>query len=184
MRVIGGKLRGRVFKGPTSDTIRPTSDRLRETIFDIIMHSFAEAIIDAKVIDLFAGTGAIAIEALSRGASAAILVDDNVKAMALIRENLLALDLCEVGRLIRRDARKLGPCPDTELYGFAFLDPPYRKGLVEPSLIALREGLWLKPGALIVMEESVEQEVLLPSGFILQKTRVYSDTKIIFAEFP
>jgi 16S rRNA (guanine966-N2)-methyltransferase len=183
MRVIGGKLKGRVLKGPSSDAIRPTSDRLRETIFDIIMHSFADAIINAKVIDVFAGTGAIAIEALSRGASAATLVDDSAKACALIRQNLAALDLGGMGRLIRRDARKLGASPDGELYDFVFLDPPYGKGLIEPSLIALREGRWLKPGTLIVMEEATTQEIRLPSGFLAIKTRVFSDTKITFASF-
>lgn len=175
-------MKGRVFKGPSSDTIRPTSDRLRETIFDILMNSFPEAIAGASIIDVFAGTGAIAIEALSRGAMAATLVDDSPKALALIQHNIVSLKLEKKVRVIRRDARKLGILPDTA-HDFAFLDPPYGKELAFPALNALRDGSWLKPQALIVIEEAAAADSGLPEGFCLLQSRNYGDTKLVFARF-
>jgi 16S rRNA (guanine966-N2)-methyltransferase len=183
MRIIGGNLKGRVFKGPISDAIRPTSDRLRETIFDILMNSFPEKIAEGRVLDIFSGTGAIAIEALSRGASMATLVDESAKAAALIRENLVSLKLEKRALFIRRDARKLGLSPSGPRHDFAFLDPPYGKGLIPQTLVALRDGKWLKPSALIVTEEAKAVEFALPDGFSLLKTRLYGDTKLIFAKF-
>jgi 16S rRNA (guanine966-N2)-methyltransferase len=172
MRIIGGELKGRVFKGPISDAIRPTSDRLRETIFNILMNSFPNSVLGARILDVFAGTGAIAFEALSRGASSATLVDENAKAAALIRENLVC-----------RDARKLGISPEGATHHFAFLDPPYGKTLATPALTALRDGAWLQPRALIVIEEATAVEIALPQGFCHLQSRNYGDTKLVFARF-
>jgi 16S rRNA (guanine966-N2)-methyltransferase len=181
MRIVGGRLRGRALKGPASDSIRPTSDRLRESLFNILAHAYDAPTEGARVIDLFAGTGALAIEALSRGAGFALLVDQGAEAAATIRANLEALGLAGSARLLRRDARKLGLAPEGERYGLAFLDPPYGKGLAPPALKALRDGGWLEPNALIVIEEGAEAVAPLPEGFILREARRFGDTQLIFA---
>jgi 16S rRNA (guanine966-N2)-methyltransferase len=181
MRIVGGRLRGRALKGPASDAIRPTSDRLRESLFNILAHAYDAPIEGGRVIDLFAGTGALAFEALSRGAAMALLVDQGAEAAAIIRANLEALGLEGAARLLRRDARKLGAAPEGERYGLAFLDPPYGKGLAPPALKALRDGGWLEPDALVVIEEAAEANVALPEGFSLREARRFGDTQLIFA---
>ena len=181
MRIVGGRLKGRALKSPGSDAIRPTSDRLRETVFNILAHSYGNPVAGARVIDLFAGTGAMAIEALSRGAAFAMLVDQGAQASAIIRANFAALDLGGAARILRRDARKLGATPDGESFSLAFLDPPYGKGLVPPTLKGLRDGGWLGRGALAVIEERAGAEVALPEGFVLRETRRFGGTQVVFA---
>lgn len=181
MRIVGGRLKGRALKGPASSAIRPTSDRLRETIFNILAHAYDEPVTGARVIDLFAGTGALAIEAISRGAAAALLIDQGVEAGEIIQANIEALGLADTVRLIRRDARKLGAAPAGERYGLAFLDPPYGKSLAHAALAALYDGGWLEPGALLVIEESAEADVALPDAFAVLEARRFGETKIIFA---
>src|SRR3954449_2968305 len=128
MRIVGGRWRGRSLAGPKSDAIRPTSDRLRETIFNILSHAYDDPVEGARVLDLFAGTGALGLEALSRGAAFALLVDDAAEARALLRENVAALGLGGVSRIFRRDATRLGPAHPLEPFSLVFLDPPYGKG--------------------------------------------------------
>lgn len=181
MRIVGGRLKGRTLKGPASDAIRPTSDRLRETLFNILAHAYDAPVEGARVIDLFAGTGALAIEALSRGAGAALLVDQGAEATAIIQVNTEALGLAGVVRLLRRDARKLGAAPAGERYGLAFLDPPYGKGLARPALRALYDGGWLERDALVVIEEEAQADLTLPKGFGLCEERRFGDSKIILA---
>ena len=181
MRIVGGRLKGRVLKSPDSDSIRPTSDRLRETVFNILAHSHGNPVAGARVIDLFAGTGAMAIEALSRGASFALLADQGAQACAVIRANLAALDLGGTARILRRDARKLGAAPEGESFSLAFLDPPYGKGFVPPTLKALRDGGWLAKDALVVIEERAGAEAALPDGYVLRETRRFGVTQILFA---
>jgi 16S rRNA (guanine966-N2)-methyltransferase len=181
MRIVGGRLKGRALKSPGSDAIRPTSDRLRETVFNILVHSYGNPLAGARVIDLFAGTGAMAIEALSRGAAFALLVDQGANACAIIRANFAALDLGGAARILRRDARKLGPAPEGASFSLAFLDPPYGKGLVPPTLKALCDGGWLGRGALAVIEERAGAEVALPDGFVLRETRHLGATQVVFA---
>jgi 16S rRNA (guanine966-N2)-methyltransferase len=181
MRIVGGKLKGRALQNPGSDAIRPTSDRLRETIFNILAHSYGNPVAGAGVIDLFAGTGAMAIEALSRGAAFALLVDQGAQACAIIRANFAALDLDGAARILQCDARKLGAAPEGGSFRLAFLDPPYGKGLVPPTLKALRDGGWLGKGALIVIEERAAAKVALPDGFILRETRHFGLTQVVFA---
>ena len=183
MRVIGGRLKGRELKAPGSDAIRPTSDRLRETVFNILAHSYGNPVAGARVIDLFSGTGAMAIEALSRGAAFALLVDQGAQACAIIRANFAALDLGGAARILRRDARKLGAAPEGESFTLAFLDPPYGKGLVPPTLKALRDEGWLGSGALVVIEERAAADVALPDGFVLRETRRFGVTNVVFACF-
>src|ERR1700747_915835 len=129
MRIVGGRLGGRTLAGPKSPAIRPTADRLRESLFNILVHAYDDPITGARVVDPFARTGALGIEALSRGASFALLVDDNAEARALIRENVAAFGLGGVTRLFRRDATKLGPAHPVEPFSLAFVDPPYGQGL-------------------------------------------------------
>lgn len=181
MRVVGGRLKGRTLKGPASTSIRPTSDRLRESLFNILEHAYDAPVEGARVIDVFAGTGALAIEALSRGAAFALFVDQGAEAAAIIRANVEALGLAGTTRLLRRDARKLGAAPKGERYDLAFLDPPYGKGLAAPALTALRDGGWLEKGALIIIEEAVQSELALPQGFAVLESRHFGDTQVVFA---
>jgi 16S rRNA (guanine966-N2)-methyltransferase len=180
MRIVGGEFSGRALKGPSSSAIRPTSDRLREALFNILAHGYEDVVQDARVIDLFAGTGALALEALSRGARFALLVDEGSEARALIRANVEHLGLGGRTRLFRRDARKLGQAPSGERFTLAFLDPPYGKGLAEPALASLRDGGWLVEKALVLVEESTDAVIDVPAGFEELERRTYGDTQVLF----
>ena len=180
MRVGGGRLRGRNLAAPKSQAIRPTADRLRESLFNILVHSYDDPISDARVLDLFAGTGALAIEALSRGAAFALFVDDGAEARALLRGNVEALGLGGVTKVYRRDATKLGPVSPLEPFSLVFLDPPYGKGLAEQALASARQGGWLTPGALAVVEESASARFKAPDGFEEIERREYDDTQFRF----
>ena len=164
MRIVGGRLRGRALAAPKSQAIRPTADRLREALFNILMHAYGDPVAGARVLDLFAGTGALGLEALSRGAAFALFVDDGAEARALLRENVEALGLGGVTSIFRRDATKLGPAHPIEPFSLVFLDPPYGKGLAEQALASARDGGWLTPDALIVVEEAAEAAFEAPEG--------------------
>lgn len=173
MRIVAGKFRGRALLTPSDDSIRPTSDRAREAIFNVIASRLGPVFTGLKVLDLFAGTGALGLEALSRGAQQAVLVDNGAEARGLIRDNIEALGLGGVAKLLRRDATALGPAGTMGPVDLVFLDPPYGKGLGERALVSLNEGKWLAPDALIVFEEGVDVEIALPPGYALQDRRVY-----------
>lgn len=181
MRIVGGSLRGRALKAPQSQSVRPTSDRLRESVFDILAHAYGDPVVGASVIDLFAGTGALGIEALSRGASRALFVDDSAEGRALLRANIEALGLGGVTRVFRRNATKLGQAPLGERFTLAFLDPPYGRNLATSALSSLVEGGWLADGALIVIEEAANAALRLPDGIVEEERRRYGDTQIIVA---
>jgi len=123
VRIVGGRLRGRALAAPKSQGIRPTADRLRESLFNILMHPYDDPVTGARVLDLFAGTGALGLEAISRGAAFALFVDDGAEARALLRQNVESLSLAAVTRIFRRDATRLGPAHPLEPFGLAFLDP-------------------------------------------------------------
>ncbi len=180
MRVVGGRLRGRALAAPASRAIRPTSERLRESIFDILAHRHAGAVEGARVVDLFAGSGALAIEALSRGAAYALFIDNGAEARALLRGNVEAMALGGVTRIWRADATGLGKAPAGPPFTLAFLDPPYDQGLAGPALAALVAGGWLASGALVVVEESAKAEIAAPAALRPIEERVYGDTKIAF----
>src|SRR5512147_2983947 len=165
MRVVGGKLRSRPLAGPKSNAVRPTTDRLREALFNILEHSYGDPVTDARVLDLFAGTGALGIEALSRGAAYVLFVDDGVEARSLLRNNTEQLGLGGTSRIFRRDATKLGPAHPLEPFTLAFLDPPYGKGLAEKALVSAREGGWLTKDALVVVEEATSAKFATPEGY-------------------
>jgi 16S rRNA (guanine966-N2)-methyltransferase len=179
MRVVGGSLRGRTLAAPKSQTIRPTADRLREALFNILVHAYDNPLAGARVLDLFAGTGALGIEALSRGAVFALFVDDGAEARALLRENVATLGLGGTSRIFRRDATKLGPVHPVEPFAVAFLDPPYGKVLAEQALISARAGGWLVPDALIVVEEATKAKFAAPEGFAELERRGYDDTEFV-----
>src|SRR5436309_15754281 len=133
MRIVGGRLRGRALVAPKSQAIRPTADRLREALFNILVHAYGDPVSGARVLDLFAGTGALGLEALSRGAAFALFVDDGAEARALLRETVEAPGGAAATRIIRRGATKLGPAHPLAPFGLAVLDPPLRPGLAEQA---------------------------------------------------
>jgi 16S rRNA (guanine966-N2)-methyltransferase len=180
MRVVGGRLRSRPIAGPKSDGLRPTADRLRESLFNILAHAYGDPISGARVLDLFAGTGALGIEAISRGAAFALFVDGGVEARALLRDNVGALGLGGVTRIFRRDATRLGPVHPLEPFTLCFLDPPYRKGLAEKALASARDGGWLARGALVVVEEATDAAFKAPEGYEDLERRTYDDTELVF----
>ncbi|MGP9822798.1 16S rRNA (guanine(966)-N(2))-methyltransferase RsmD [Salinarimonas sp. NSM] len=181
MRIVGGRFKGRALAGPRSDAIRPTSDRLRESLFNVLAHAYGDPVPGARVMDLFAGTGALGIEALSRGAAFALFVDEGAQARGLIRENVEALGLGGVTRLFRRDATKLGAADRFEPFDLVFCDPPYGRDLAPAALASAAAGGWLAPGALCVVEEAAGAALACPEGFEEVERRVYGDTQVVFA---
>jgi 16S rRNA (guanine966-N2)-methyltransferase len=187
MRITGGKLGGRRLVAPDDQRVRPTSDRIRQAIFNMLLHKdfgIGFALEGAKVIDLFAGTGALGLEAISRGGAFALFVDESADSRALIRENVEALALTGVTKIWRRDATDLGPLGAGAggPFTLAFLDAPYRKDLTVPALASLRQGGWLAPQALAVAETAADESIVAPDGYTLLDARSYGETKIhIFA---
>jgi 16S rRNA (guanine966-N2)-methyltransferase len=179
MRVVAGKFRGRAIKGPKTDTIRPTADRLRESLFNILVHAYGNPIVDARVLDLFAGTGALGIEAISRGARFVLFVDDSPEGRALLRENVEAFGLGAIAKIFRRDATHLGEVHPNEPFTLVFCDPPYRKGLAELALASARKGGWLAPNAIVVVEEATDAKFAAPEGFEELERRAYDDTEFV-----
>ncbi|MBN9042732.1 MAG: 16S rRNA (guanine(966)-N(2))-methyltransferase RsmD [Rhizobiales bacterium 62-47] len=180
MRVVGGRLKGRNIAAPSSRDIRPTADRLRESVFNILLHAYGDPIAGARVLDLFAGTGALGIEAVSRGAMFVLFVDNGAEARALLRNNVEALGLGGTTKVYRRDATQLGPAHPVEPFSLVLLDPPYGKGLAEKALASLRDGGWLTPDALLVVEESKAANFTAPEGFEQLERRAYDDTEFVF----
>ena len=176
MRIVGGRLRGRALAGPKSPAIRPTADRLRESLFNILAHAYGDPVTGARVLDLFAGTGALGLEALSRGARFAQFVDNGAEARALLRQNVEALGLAAATRIFRRDAASLGAAHPVAPFSLVFLDPPYHQGLAEQALTSALAGGWLTDAALIVVEESAGA-FKPPDGFEEIERRQYDDTE-------
>jgi 16S rRNA (guanine966-N2)-methyltransferase len=180
MRIVGGRLGGRTLSAPKSQAIRPTADRLREALFNILTHSYGDPAPGARVLDLFAGTGALGLEALSRGAAFVLFVDDGAEARALLRSNVDALGAGGATKVYRRDATRLGPAHPVEPFSLAFLDPPYGKGLAGRALASARDGGWLTPDALVVVEEAAGAGFIAPEGFEEIERRDYGDTELVF----
>ena len=180
MRIVGGRFKGRTLKAPATLAVRPTSDRLREAIFNILAHAYDDPLEGARVIDLFAGTGALAIEAVSRGAAFALFVDDSTEGRALLRANTEMLGLGGMTKIFRRDATRLGLMPPQPQFGLAFLDPPYGKGLAPLALASLRDGGWLAPDALCIVEERGDVVLDAPEGFRMIEQREYGETRVGF----
>ena len=173
-------MKGRSLASPASRDIRPTADRLRESLFNILIHAYDDPIGGARVLDLFAGTGALGIEAISRGAKFALFVDNGAEARALMRNNVEALGLGGVTKVYRRDATQLGPAHPVEPFSLVFLDPPYAMGLADKALASLRDGGWLTPGALLIVEEAKAAAFTAPESFEELERRAYDDTELVF----
>jgi len=183
MRITAGRLGGRTLVSPDDARVRPTSDKVRQAIFNMLAHNdfgVGFALEGARVIDLFAGTGALGIEALSRGAAFALFVDDSAESRALIRTNVEALALTGVTKIWRRDATNLGPMAAGAggPFDLAFLDPPYRKDLTSSALESLLEGRWLTANAIVVVETAKDEDLAPPEGYALLDHRAHGDTRV------
>lgn len=184
MRIVGGTLRGRTLAAPAGQATRPTTDRVREAIFNILSHGLESFRIDnARVLDLFAGSGAMGLEALSRGARFCQFVEDSSAARGTIRRNADALGLIGRCKIWRRDATRPGPCAPQPGFDLVFADPPYDRGLGTAALASLVEGGWLNPGAIVVLEEAERASVPEIAGLTLLDSRSYGDTTVRFYRF-
>jgi 16S rRNA (guanine966-N2)-methyltransferase len=183
LRIVSGEFRGKALVAPSGDATRPTSDRARQAIFNILEHAaWSSGVRDLRVIDLFAGSGALGFEALSRGAAFCLFVETGEEARGAIRENVDAMGLFGRTRVHRRDATQLGnrPGADGPPFHLAFLDPPYAKGLGETALLKLAEGGWLAPGATIVFERGAGEAPLQIPGYEQLDVRDYGAAKVWF----
>ena len=178
MRIVAGKFRGKQLRSPDDASIRPTADRVRESMFNILASRLGPSFEGLRVLDLFAGTGALGLEALSRGASNVVFVDTGAEARGLIRDHIEAFGAGGVAKLLRRDATSLGPAGTMGPVDLVFLDPPYGKGLGERALLSLKTGGWLKPETVLVLEESSDAALTLPEGFMLDDRREYGAAMI------
>jgi 16S rRNA (guanine966-N2)-methyltransferase len=183
MRIVGGEFRGRPLAAPDGRGIRPSTDRLRETLFDVLTHRYPDHLRGARVLDLFAGSGALGLEAVSRGATYALFVDDGVEARGLLRQNIETLSLTGRTRVFRRDATDLGAAGNMPPFRLLFADPPYGKGLGERALAAAASGGWLEPGALAVLEEAARTEPGEVAGFERLDGRRIGDSILTFFSF-
>jgi 16S rRNA (guanine966-N2)-methyltransferase len=183
VRIVSGEFRGKLLAAPEGSTTRPTSDRARQAIFNILEHAgWSSGVRDLRVIDLFAGSGALGFEALSRGAAFCLFVETDEAARGAIRENVDAMGLFGRTRVHRRDAVQLGQRPgaDGPAFDLAFLDPPYGKGLGERALEKLAAGAWLAPGALVVFERGADEPPLAVEGFEQLDVRDYGAARVWF----
>lgn len=180
MRVVGGEFGGRRLAAPETNDIRPSSDRLRQTLFDMLAHGYGDPAADARVLDLFAGTGALAIEAISRGARFALFVEEDVAARGLIRQNVEALGLTGRTRIFRRDATRLGDAGNVAPFSLVFADPPYGAGLGERALASALAGGWIEADALCVLEERRSATVSPIEGLDVVERRDVGDSQIVF----
>tara|TARA_B100000315_G_scaffold204859_1_gene198418 strand:- start:1389 stop:1949 length:561 start_codon:yes stop_codon:yes gene_type:complete len=179
MRIVGGRNRGRALKAPKGQATRPTSDRTRESVFNILNSRLADGFQDLTVIDLFAGTGALGLEALSRGAEQAVLVDNDRAAIKFIEENVRELGEVDNVTILKREATNLGPLPSpANPAGLVFLDPPYKQGLVEPALISLRDNEWLAEKSLCIVEMDAKESFEPPDKFSVIDQRKYGKAAI------
>ncbi len=182
MRIVGGRHRGRRLVAPPGDQVRPTSDRAREALFNILSHGDLAAagspVADANVLDAFAGTGALGLEALSRGAARAAFIETDRAALGALRRNLAALDEEDAADIFAGDATRPPRAPYAAT--LAFLDPPYRSGLAAPALVALAGMGWLAPRALAIVELAAKEPFSLPEGFAMIDERRYGAARLVF----
>ncbi|MFK7902394.1 MAG: 16S rRNA (guanine(966)-N(2))-methyltransferase RsmD [Nitratireductor sp.] len=176
MRIVGGEFRGRRLATPQSNKIRPTTDRTRESLFNILNHKVAFE--DARVLDLFAGTGALGLEAVSRGAKYVLFIEESAEGRGLLRSNVETFGLQGKSKIWRRDATKLGPSGNMGQFDIIFMDPPYGKSLAEGALAQLIEGDWLSKDATIIVEESAGNLPQNPTGYRIVDERAFGETSI------
>ena len=186
MRIVSGSFRGKTLAAPKGQATRPTSDRARQAVFNILEHAaWSGGVRDLRVIDLFAGSGALGFEARSRGAAVCLFVETDEAARGAIRENVEAMSLFGVTRVHRRDATDLGlrPGGDGPPFELAFLDPPYAMGLGEAALEKLAAGGWLAPGAIVVLERGAAEPGVRIAGFEVLDVRDYGAARVHFLRF-
>jgi 16S rRNA (guanine966-N2)-methyltransferase len=186
LRIVSGEFRGKSIVAPAGAATRPTSDRARQAIFNILEHApWSKPLREARVIDLFSGSGALGLEALSRGAAFCLFVETDEAARGAIRQNIDAMHLFGRARVHRRDATQLGvrPGADGPVFDLAFLDPPYAKGLGEVALAKLAEGGWLAPGALVVFERGTDEESFNVERYAELDARSYGAARVHFLRF-
>ena len=184
MRITGGMLKGRTLRAPEGRDTRPTADRVREALFNILTHhdwgeGLGDALEGAMVLDAFAGTGALGIEAISRGAASCIFFEKDRKALTCLKENLRLLGDGKAANVLPVDVTR--PPKSTQAATLVFLDPPYHKGLIEAALAGLSAQGWIAPHALLVCETAKNESLTLPAPFTLVAERTYGDTKLWFA---
>src|SRR6516162_4479796 len=182
IKIIGGKHRGRSIATPEGQTTRPTANRAREGLFNILMHANWTAdgtspLVGARVLDAFAGSGALGLEALSRGAAHATFLDNDPTAIRLIGENLRKLGETAAAKVVRADAKR--PPSAREACDLVFLDPPYRSGEAAPALTALDQMGWLAPEAIVTVELAHNEDIVPPAGFAAIDERRYGAAKIV-----
>ena len=183
MRIVAGQFKGKPILAPQGQGTRPTSDRAREAVFNVLQHApWAPSLAGARVLDLFAGSGALGLEALSRGAEFCLFVETDEAARGAIRDNVEALHLFGCTRIHRRDATDLGPRPASAgaPFDLAFLDPPYAKGLGEKALAELLAYGWLKPGAPVVFERGADEPDPVLEGYGAIDARAYGAARVLF----
>ena len=180
MRIVAGKFRAKRIEAPKGLTTRPTSDRVRQALFNVLEHGAPQFdFAGARVLDLFAGSGALGLEAMSRGARFCLFVEESADARASIRRNVEALSLTGVTKIWRRDATKLGEAGTLAPFDLIFLDPPYGRGLGLRALQSAAAGGWIKDGAIAVLEDRADAEIELPAAFQQLDARIYGETKIV-----
>ncbi len=180
MRIVGGKFRGRRLSTPSTNKIRPTTDRTRESLFNILGNHISFE--NKRVIDLFAGTGALGFEAISRGCDYALFVEESAEGRGLLRTNIETLGLQGISRIFKRDATKIGEVGTIQKFDLAFLDPPYGKGLGERTIDALRAGDWLSHDAIIILEERADALPQAIEGLETLDRRTFGDTAILIMQ--
>jgi 16S rRNA (guanine966-N2)-methyltransferase len=182
MRIVAGKFRGKQLDTPKSDDIRPTADRVREAVFSIIGSRIGPSLDGLYVLDLFAGTGAMGLEAISRGAAHCVFVDTGIEARGLIRGHIESFGLGGQTKLLKRDASDLGPIERLRPADLVFCDPPYGQGLGEKAIASAIVGGWVAPDALILIEEDKDVSITAPAGTEIVDRRDYGSTAITFLE--
>jgi 16S rRNA (guanine966-N2)-methyltransferase len=184
MRIVAGQHKGRHLAVPHGRDTRPTSDRVREAIYNVLSHGFELDFDGLVALDVCAGTGALALEALSRGAARAIFIDNAQAALDCVAANVETLKEGAQASILRRDIRRLGAKPaSAEPAGLAFFDPPYRENMIAPALVAAGEGGWLADGAVVVVETADDEEIDIPRRFSALDERRYGKTLVRFLKY-
>lgn len=183
VRIVGGEFRGRILATPKTGDIRPTTDRTRESLFNILSHAYPEALDGTRVIDLFAGTGAVGLEALSRGAAQALFVENSVEGRGLLRTNIDNLGLGGRAKILKRGATDLGEPGTIAPFDLLFADPPYGKGLGEAALAECHRRGWLVPGALAILEERADVDPAVGPPYLPLEARTFGDTRMHFYRY-
>lgn len=183
MRIVAGNWKGRSINAPIDLSIRPTTDRVRESIFNIINHRYSGLLQEGRILDLFAGTGAVGLEALSRGAKYALFVENSATSCRLIKQNIDKLSAQACSSILKRDATTLGPISSMSNmlpFNLIFADPPYLKKLGDKALYNAYHNGWISDNSLCILEESKDAELSLPDNFVIEDKRIFSKSCIYF----